>query len=211
VPFRGHRRRSLNDAGTQNFAVAVLEVVAFQMPLFRRHVALFVHLLKIKAAYIVRSGFPKSGPAGQALPAGDTGASGSSVQPGQINQAEGDVKIEWLTWSFFRIATPGGKVMLTNPWYSNPDRIISLDDILVPAARQSLTMALSAPRRHPGGGPGRTAKSCGLLGSHPGPGLPPPPHPCFARPGRLSGPEDCRNSSFHKTLECPRAVRGQPD
>ena len=50
-----------------------------------------------------------------------------------------DVKIEWLTWSFFRITTPGGKVILTNPWYTNPDSSTSLDDIpeadiiLVPA------------------------------------------------------------------------------
>ena len=80
-----------------------------------------------------------TGPAGQALPAGDTDASGPSVQSGQSNLAEGEVKIEWLTWSFYRITTPGGKVILTNPWYSNPDSSIGLDDIpeadiiLVPA------------------------------------------------------------------------------
>ncbi len=55
------------------------------------------------------------------------------------SRAAGDVKIEWLTWTFFRITTPGGKVILTNPWYTNPDSSISLDDIpeadiiLVPA------------------------------------------------------------------------------
>ena len=49
------------------------------------------------------------------------------------------MKIEWLSWSFFRITTPGGKVILTNPWYTNPDSSIGLDDIpeadiiLVPA------------------------------------------------------------------------------
>ena len=80
-----------------------------------------------------------AGPAGPALPASDTGASSPSVQSGQSNQAEGEVKIEWLTWSFYRITTPGGKVILTNPWYSNPDSSIGLDDIpeadiiLVPA------------------------------------------------------------------------------
>ena len=80
-----------------------------------------------------------AGPAGPALPASDTGASSPSVQPGQSNQAEGEVKFEWLTWSFYRITTPGGKVILTNPWYSNPDSSIGLDDIpeadiiLVPA------------------------------------------------------------------------------
>jgi len=51
----------------------------------------------------------------------------------------GETKIEWLTWSFFRITTPGGKVILTNPWYANPDSSITLDNIpeadiiLVPA------------------------------------------------------------------------------
>lgn len=50
-----------------------------------------------------------------------------------------NVTVEWLTWSFYRITTPGGKVILTNPWYKNPDSNISLDDIpeadiiLVPA------------------------------------------------------------------------------
>jgi len=44
-------------------------------------------------------------------------------------QAAGDVKIEWLGWSFFRITNPDGKIILTNPWYSNPDSKISLEDI----------------------------------------------------------------------------------
>ncbi len=80
-----------------------------------------------------------AGPTGQALPVIDTGASGSPVQPGQSKEFEGEVKIEWLTWSFYRITTPGGKVILTNPWYTNPDSSIGLDDIpeadiiLVPA------------------------------------------------------------------------------
>ena len=80
-----------------------------------------------------------TGPAGQSLTAGDTSASDPSIQSGQSNQIEGEVKIEWLTWSFYRITTPGGKVILTNPWYTNPDSSIGLDDIpeadiiLVPA------------------------------------------------------------------------------
>ena len=55
------------------------------------------------------------------------------------SRAASDVKVEWLTWSFFRITTPGGKVILTNPWYTNPDSKITLNDIseadiiLVPA------------------------------------------------------------------------------
>ena len=61
------------------------------------------------------------------------------LMPASPSRAEAGVKIEWLTWSFFRITTPGGKVILTNPWYKNPDSKISLDDIpeadiiLVPA------------------------------------------------------------------------------
>lgn len=45
------------------------------------------------------------------------------------SRAAGEVKIEWLTWSFFRITSPGGKVILTNPWLSNPDSSTSLADI----------------------------------------------------------------------------------
>jgi len=37
--------------------------------------------------------------------------------------------IEWLSWSFFRITTPDGVVILTNPRYTNPDSNINLDDI----------------------------------------------------------------------------------
>lgn len=44
-------------------------------------------------------------------------------------RAAGDVKVEWLTWAFYRITSPGGKVILTNPWYKNPDSSITLADI----------------------------------------------------------------------------------
>jgi L-ascorbate metabolism protein UlaG (beta-lactamase superfamily) len=44
-------------------------------------------------------------------------------------RAAGDVKVEWLTWSFFRITSPEGKVILTNPWYKNPDSSTTLVDI----------------------------------------------------------------------------------
>lgn len=43
--------------------------------------------------------------------------------------AASDVKIEWLTWGFYRITSPGGQVILTNPWYENPDSSFTLDDI----------------------------------------------------------------------------------
>ena len=42
---------------------------------------------------------------------------------------DGDLKLEWLTWSFFRITSPGGKVIFTNPWLTNPDSKTKLEDI----------------------------------------------------------------------------------
>ncbi len=66
------------------------------------------------------------------------------VMPGPVvaQDSQGEVKIEWLTWSFFRITSPTGKIILTNPWLSNPDSQISLeqidqaDIILVPAGHR---------------------------------------------------------------------------
>ena len=49
--------------------------------------------------------------------------------PAWAQGSGGDVKLEWLTWSFFRITSPGGKVILTNPWLSNPDSQTKLEDI----------------------------------------------------------------------------------
>ena len=53
------------------------------------------------------------------------------VMPGPVvaQDSQGEVKIEWLTWSFFRITSPKGKVILTNPWLSNPDSQTSLEQI----------------------------------------------------------------------------------
>ncbi len=52
-----------------------------------------------------------------------------TATPVVSQQTQGDVKIEWLTWSFFRITSPGGKVILTNPWLTNPDSRTKLEDI----------------------------------------------------------------------------------
>jgi hypothetical protein len=41
-------------------------------------------------------------------------AVGGTFSPGALAQS-GTVKLEWLTWSFFRFTSPGGKVILTNP------------------------------------------------------------------------------------------------
>lgn len=41
--------------------------------------------------------------------------------PAALAQAK-SVKLEWITWSFFRITSPGGKVIITNPFITgNPD------------------------------------------------------------------------------------------
>lgn len=53
-------------------------------------------------------------------------AAGLAFSPVALAQAgavkPGAVKLEWLTWSFFRFTTPGGKVILTNPFITgNPD------------------------------------------------------------------------------------------
>lgn len=42
----------------------------------------------------------------------------------------GTVKLEWLSWSFFRFTSPNGKVILTNPFMAgNPDAAVTLADI----------------------------------------------------------------------------------
>jgi L-ascorbate metabolism protein UlaG (beta-lactamase superfamily) len=54
------------------------------------------------------------------------------AMPGEVVRAQTSqegIQIEWLTWSFFRITSPRGKVILTNPWLTNPDSQNTLDDI----------------------------------------------------------------------------------
>ena len=40
----------------------------------------------------------------------------------------GSVTLEWLSWSIFRLTSPGGKVILTNPFVVNPDSPVTVDD-----------------------------------------------------------------------------------
>ena len=48
-------------------------------------------------------------------------AAAAAFSPGALAQA-GNVKLEWITWSFFRITSPAGKVIITNPFITgNPD------------------------------------------------------------------------------------------
>ncbi len=39
------------------------------------------------------------------------------------------VTMEWLSWSHFRFTSPTGKVLLTNPFVTNPDSPIKLEDV----------------------------------------------------------------------------------
>jgi L-ascorbate metabolism protein UlaG (beta-lactamase superfamily) len=49
---------------------------------------------------------------------------GAAAQP-----ANGTVTVEWLGWSHYRLTSPSGKVVLTNPFTSNPDSPIKPEDI----------------------------------------------------------------------------------
>ena len=64
--------------------------------------------------------------------------------PGALAQS-GPVKLEWITWSFFRFTTPGGKVILTNPFITgNPDAAagIKLEEV----AKADLILVTDAHR-----------------------------------------------------------------
>jgi len=41
----------------------------------------------------------------------------------------GDVTLEWFGWSHFRLTSPNGKVILLNPFLTNPDSTMSLNDL----------------------------------------------------------------------------------
>jgi len=45
------------------------------------------------------------------------------------DQASGQVKVEWFGWSHYRFTSPTGKVVLTNPFTSNPDSPIKAEDV----------------------------------------------------------------------------------
>lgn len=50
-------------------------------------------------------------------------AAGQPPTPGQ------GVTLEWLSWSHFRFTSPTGRVILTNPFITNPDSPVKLEDI----------------------------------------------------------------------------------
>jgi L-ascorbate metabolism protein UlaG (beta-lactamase superfamily) len=53
------------------------------------------------------------------------------LAPSPAAQAQtGTVRMEWLGWSHFRFTSPGGTVVLTNPFIDgNPDAAVSVDDV----------------------------------------------------------------------------------
>jgi L-ascorbate metabolism protein UlaG (beta-lactamase superfamily) len=52
------------------------------------------------------------------------GSAAPAAQP-----ASGTVTVEWFGWSHYRFTSPSGKVVLTNPFTSNPDSPIKPEDI----------------------------------------------------------------------------------
>ena len=55
----------------------------------------------------------------------------SAVKTAPTAQAQAaTVRLEWLGWSHFRLTSPTGKVVLTNPYITgNPDAAIGVDDV----------------------------------------------------------------------------------
>src|SRR5919202_648456 len=56
-------------------------------------------------------------------------ASAGSAAPAAQPATGGNVKVEWFGWSHYRFTSPNGKVILTNPFTSNPDSPIKPEDI----------------------------------------------------------------------------------
>src|SRR5438477_9991104 len=42
--------------------------------------------------------------------------------------ASDPVKIEWFSWPIFRMTSPSGKVVLINPFVTNPDSPVKVED-----------------------------------------------------------------------------------
>lgn len=65
-----------------------------------------------------------SGLAALAIFVVSAGSAAPATQP-----AGGSVTVEWFGWSHYRFTSPTGKVILTNPFTSNPDSPIKPEDI----------------------------------------------------------------------------------
>jgi L-ascorbate metabolism protein UlaG (beta-lactamase superfamily) len=71
---------------------------------------------------------PKALSTGAALPGLGAPAQTSAAQGGAIT-------VEYLGWSFYRITSPTGKILLTNPFITNnPDAAITLDEAIATGA-----------------------------------------------------------------------------
>jgi L-ascorbate metabolism protein UlaG (beta-lactamase superfamily) len=55
--------------------------------------------------------------------------SAGSAAPAAQPAGSGSVTVEWFGWSHYRFTSPTGKVVLTNPFTSNPDSPIKPEDI----------------------------------------------------------------------------------
>jgi L-ascorbate metabolism protein UlaG (beta-lactamase superfamily) len=55
--------------------------------------------------------------------------SAGSAAPAAQTATGGSVGVEWFGWSHYRFTSPTGKVILTNPFTSNPDSPIKPEDI----------------------------------------------------------------------------------
>jgi L-ascorbate metabolism protein UlaG (beta-lactamase superfamily) len=64
-----------------------------------------------------------SGLAALAIGLTSAGSAAPAAQP------TGSVTVEWFGWSHYRFTSPSGKVILTNPFTSNPDSPIKPEDI----------------------------------------------------------------------------------
>ena len=51
-----------------------------------------------------------------------------AMWPAGARAQSGAVKMEWLSWSIFRFTSPGGKVVVTNPFVTNPDSPVKVAD-----------------------------------------------------------------------------------
>jgi L-ascorbate metabolism protein UlaG (beta-lactamase superfamily) len=55
-------------------------------------------------------------------------AAGLALSAGPAPAQSGPVKMEWLSWSIFRFTSPGGKIIVTNPFVTNPDSPVKVPD-----------------------------------------------------------------------------------
>src|SRR6059058_4952861 len=53
----------------------------------------------------------------------------SVLIPASVSAQGGTVTVQWLGWSHYRFTSPTGKVLLTNPFVTNPDSPVRAADI----------------------------------------------------------------------------------